>query len=193
MKKLAVMLALGMMSFGAMAVDGYKDAKFGMTEEEFLSKRLCDFEKFEGSPQIKEVSLYSCSDFSFANRKQEAMAFFLNGKFKRLEIDIGRLVKPVSKSLEKKYGNESSYPSKEEFENALKYNGTMSIGYDNNTVLVDIHIMCSKEGIETSRLIYTSPDVHTIPDFENKIQELRGLKEFQELLELDREKLDEDV
>ncbi|KMW74830.1 hypothetical protein TI10_03505 [Photorhabdus luminescens subsp. luminescens] len=193
MKKLAVMLALGMISFGAMAVDGYKDAKFGMTEEEFLSKRLCDFEKFEGDSRIEEVSLYSCSDFSFANKKREAMAFFLNGKFKRLEINIGRLVKPVSKSLTKKYGDGSSYPSKEEFENALKYNGTMSIGYDNNTVLVDIHIICGKEGIETSQLIYTSPDVYTLPDFGEKIQELKGLKEFQELLELDREKLDEDV
>ncbi|KLU16132.1 MULTISPECIES: hypothetical protein [Xenorhabdus] len=77
MKKLVIMLTLGMVSFGAMAVDGYKDAKFGMIEEEFLSKKLCNFEKFEESPRIKEISLYSCSDFSLANKKRGAMAFFL--------------------------------------------------------------------------------------------------------------------
>ncbi|PHM23406.1 hypothetical protein [Xenorhabdus budapestensis] len=193
MKKLVIMLTLGIVSFGAMAVDGYKDAKFGMTEEEFLSKKLCNFEKFEESPRIKEISLYSCSDFLLANKKRGAMAFFLNGKFKRLDIDIGSYVKPVSKLLEKKYGEPSSYSSKEEYENALKNNGAISVGYDDNTILVDIRIICVKEGKETSQLIYTSPDVYMNTDFEEKTQELKESKEFQELLDLDRKKLEEDI
>ncbi|CDL82563.1 hypothetical protein ID852_08900 [Xenorhabdus sp. 42] len=74
-----MIFALGMISFNAMAVDGYKDAKFGMTEKEFFAKKLCHFE--EGKPvdfsQSKGISLYSCPDFSFANTKRRAVAFFL--------------------------------------------------------------------------------------------------------------------
>ncbi|AOM40183.1 hypothetical protein A9255_19950 [Xenorhabdus hominickii] len=188
MKKLVVMLALGMASFGAMAVDGYKDAKFGMAEEEFLSKKFCHFEKVDENYLAKEMSVYLCSDFPIANKKREAMAIFLNGKFKRLEIDVSPFTKAASKSVEKKYGQPSSYSSKEEYEDALKNGGVITFAYDNDTVAVNVYLTGDKE---SSQLVYTSSD------FKEKTQGLResldAFKSYHEQMSLDRTKLEEDI
>ncbi|PHM52492.1 hypothetical protein [Xenorhabdus sp. KK7.4] len=167
MKKLIVMLVLGMVSFGAMAVDGYKDAKFGIAEKEFLSKKLCNFEKVGNFPQMKEVTFYLCTDFLFADKKHGATALFLNGKFKRLDIIMDSRVLPLKGSLERKYGTPSSMPSQEEIDNVKRNGGNVFMGFDGDTVRIELNV---ERGKEYTALVYTDPD------FGKVVQELTRRK-----------------
>ncbi|HHR6128539.1 TPA: hypothetical protein ACS72K_000093 [Providencia alcalifaciens] len=154
MKKLLIGSLLTMFSMGAMAIDGYKNIKFGDSIEKVLSSNLCTFEKMPNESGIDQISLYGCGDFKFSGKDRMALATFINGKFKKLLINVGNDIDPLIDSLTQKYGKPSSMSSVDEI-NKAKAKGDyylLFINFDKDTV--KLHIEKPKDKKEMIFLIY---------------------------------------
>ncbi|MGC8341830.1 hypothetical protein [Pantoea ananatis] len=158
MKKLMMSVAISMFIFSSTsyAVDGYKGVKFGSSLSELKAAKLCSWKKWEGK-QTKNLQSYYCQDFNFSGQNTIAFAVFYNDKFQRLAISINQNVDPVMKALTKKYGTPSSTSSQQDYQDVMKFGGSVFVKFDNNTVIVagNYDVDTNKQ---TGQLIYSSPD-----------------------------------
>ncbi len=163
MKRVLLGLMLSMLSLSSWAVDGYKGVLFGASVKDVLNTGLCSFQETQSNSEIKELSLYTCSDFTFSGKKTMAMATFLNGKFKRLLIDVNSNINPLLDALSKKYGSPSSMSEQSIMERAITTGEPVLVYYDNNTVVITVRKVNNKEIIH---LIYTDHE------FDNELRAL---------------------
>ncbi|PHM47106.1 hypothetical protein [Xenorhabdus miraniensis] len=153
-KSVLLGLLLSVSSLSSWAVDGYKGVKFGSSVKELMDAKLCNFQKLPPTSNLKEFSIYACSDFQFSGKKTLAMAAFLNGKFKRFLINVDSNINPLINALTKKYGTPSSMSSEEELVRALSTGETVFVSYDNDSIVIKVE---KKNGSETVTLMYTDP------------------------------------
>ena len=161
MKKTVKLSALllcvaGMFSSSAMAVDGYKDIKFGTPKEQVLKSKLCSFEKApSGQPGVE---YYGCSNFKFGGKKVEAAVFFIDGKFMRLAVVQEYDLTPgLLTQLIKKYGDPMELLDKQKFnELESQPNKTLDIMFDNKTVA--LRLMSDANYNKSALIMYSAAD-----------------------------------
>lgn len=93
-------------SESCLAVDAYKDFKFGMTAEEVKAKNPCTLTSspLKPSERVKDLS---CDDLPFNGGKAPASFYFINNKLQRVAIAAGKSVEEFFATMQavaKKYG-----------------------------------------------------------------------------------------
>ncbi|GAB7214069.1 hypothetical protein [Dickeya oryzae] len=78
-------IALSLLSLTASAADGYKNLKFGSSAATIRQQANCSL---RGPETIMGQTVYICPDFSFADKKTQAIFSFNNDKFNRMAISI---------------------------------------------------------------------------------------------------------
>jgi hypothetical protein len=138
-----------------LAVDGYKNLKFGMTIQQILGSNICTLQEND-SGQVG-VEYYWCGDFRFGGESIEAGAFFIEGKFLRFVVVLStNVVVGLSKGLADKYGQPSSSSTPQEFQAIdTQPNREAFMAFDNNTVY--LKLMSDENYIQSAILLYTSP------------------------------------
>ncbi|MBC3252841.1 hypothetical protein H8I91_21485 [Serratia fonticola] len=126
--------ALLAFSASAMAVDGYKNLKFGMSEKDVMETKTCSFRKIPTNE--KGFDEYYCSNFKFGDKKKKASVFFINGEFLRIGIEQSPDdFESLFTSLTAKYGEPSSRPTKSDLDALQKIPGSQAaVGFDKDTV-----------------------------------------------------------
>lgn len=162
MKKYLAGLLLAMVVTGAGAVDGYKGVKFGSSFDDLQSAKLCNFERASRQPDNKNVVLYNCMNFQFADSNTMAAASFIDGKFVKLQIIVDPPLDPILKALYNKYGTPSSLSTKDDIQNAAVTGNPVYIRFDNGTVFLKAEKV---NKIDVVSLNYVSPD------FESSIEQ----------------------
>lgn len=158
--KIGLFLSLGTITSTGFAVDGYKELKFGSTIEQVKKSKICQ-SKWMNLPNEGLLTL-GCTKFKFGKDLTYGYAFFIDKKLARISVIVPRnKVLSVSEGMLEKYGPPSSQP-----ENAPKEyipNTNWDVGFDNDTVIYRLSI--DAKGIDTTLLIYTTPD------FDEKIKQ----------------------
>lgn len=139
----------------ALAVDGYQDLKFGMSQKQVLAKTQCSMQRHESG--FAGVEYYGCGDFTFGGKLVEAGAFFIDDTFLRFVI-----VPPVDdafglmEALTNKFGRPSSSSTQAEFEAVDNHpNREAFLAFDQDTVY--LRLMSDENYAQNIYLIYTSP------------------------------------
>lgn len=146
----------GLFSGSAMAVDGYKNLKFGMSKKEVLASKSCSFEQ---TPSDRPgVETYVCDNLKFGGQKSPAAAYFINGKFYRIAI-----IQPIDsatiilKQLLQKYGDPIQRPDDQLLQDIYnKPNIQADIIFDNRTVA--LRLTSDANYNKQALVIYTSLD-----------------------------------
>lgn len=164
MKKIGFALGCLLLIFSSttLAVDGYKDIKFGSSFKQLQNANLCSWKRFTGS-EVKGFESFYCENFQFGSERTMAMAFFINGQFKRFGIVFDSDVAAVLNGLHKKYGDPSSMYDDKKMEELKAYGGSVSVSFDKNTVVVNLNRDPSTKK-DTTQLIYTSADYSRLLD-----------------------------
>ncbi|WP_274369945.1 hypothetical protein [Morganella morganii] len=165
MKKYLLGLALALTAAGSMAVDGYKNVKFGSSFEILKSAKLCDFQKASKQSGHKKMVMYNCLDFQFDGNQTIAAASFIDDEFGKLQIMVNSPIESVLGALYKKYGSPSSSSTEDEIQQAIITGHPIYIRFDNDTVNVKIERV---NKIDLVSLIYTSPE------FDKKMSETQA-------------------
>ncbi|CAM7521300.1 hypothetical protein CIFRMM251M_16680 [Citrobacter freundii] len=161
-KSITLGLALVVLSSSALAVDGYKGAKFGSSFEEFKKAKLCNWKKYTGE-NAKGVQSYYCDDFLFSGKNTLVFSIFINGQFKRLAISLNESqnITTIINSLEKKYGKPSTMFNAEDVASVEQNGGSLDMKFDNDTIIVGVKRDPSTKK-DTSMLTYSSPDYFSL-------------------------------
>lgn len=168
MKKYLAGLLLAMIATGAAAVDGYKGVKFGSSFDDLQSAKLCDFERASRQPNNKNVVLFNCLNFQFADSNTMAAASFIDDKFSRLVIVVDNgSIQSLYGALSEKYGEPSFFSSSVDVQKSMTTGEPVYIKFDNDTVIIKVEKV---NGIEVATLIYSAPD------FDQKISEFQKNK-----------------
>lgn len=142
-------------SLPLMAVDGYKDVKFGSSITELKSAKLCSWKTYHDE-NVKGMDSYYCDNFKFSGKNSIAVAFFINGKFERFVINIPTSnLSSVIESIKKKYGSPTSAFTSEEFDDVKAHGGEINVKFDNDTVIVSLSRSTSTKE-DSAYLIYSS-------------------------------------
>ena len=157
MKKIvtAIVLVGAALSCQALAVDGYKEVKFGASTKEVMKSGLCSFSPADYG--IKGVTALACEDLSFGGEMVGASAFFIGDKFLRLGIDTD-VAKAIGlrDSLIKKYGPPSSMSPAQYFSAIDTTPNTQAfMAFDHDTVF--IRLDTDEQMNQSATLIYTDP------------------------------------
>lgn len=152
--------------FPAMAVDGYKSLKFGMSMKQVANEKMCSFRVIKDD---EEEPYLECHDFSFGKTKTEAYAYFIDGKFMRLAIALPdyQAVDTVIAGLSEKYGQPSSSSTDQEFA-AIEQtpNAQVYMSFDNDMVYVLQE--SDEDRVQSALLIYTHSDFDALRDAKAK-------------------------
>ena len=151
---LFVLFSTTFIAQNAIAVEGYKNLKFGISKGEVLGDGICTLQEYESDQP--GVESYFCDDFSFGGKIVQAGAFFINDEFLRfvivppVDVAIG-----LAKGLSEKYGSPSSSSSQKEFQaiDTLP-NREAFIAFDENTIF--LKLMSNENYEQSALLIYTS-------------------------------------
>lgn len=153
---LCCLLALILSASPLLAVEGYKNLKFGMSLEEVKKSKLCGWVD-DGTLNMKQTLIIYCLDFKFNGESIMAGAYFIDNKFLKLAIEISYGdMKNTMAGLKKKYGNSSYTPSQQSIDNFNNLpNQELWYGFDNNT----IYLFCRSNKFykKSAALTYTSP------------------------------------
>lgn len=163
---IATTLTLFTFTAPALAVDGYKNLKFGMTVKEVATSDICTFRPAQ-APQAGVTQL-NCHDFAFGDHTTSAAAFFIDAKFLRFGFEVPMaMATELVEMLADKYGPPSFSPSNESLV-AIETipNSSVFVGFDNDTVLLTF--FSDEFLIQSASLIYTSPDYNVL--LRNKIK-----------------------
>lgn len=155
MKKLALAFALIAASAPVMAVDGYKDLKFGMSVDDVLQNQPCTLS--EAVSPISTVTYYYCEDLPFGGDLVPGNAFFIDGKLLRFSIDLSTDAGlGALKGLLDKYGRPSQTSTQDDFNRVGTAPGAKAVtGFDSNTVLI---VFDTLPTLETGAyVVYTDP------------------------------------
>jgi len=146
------------LSSPAIAVDGYKDLKFGMSQEQVLESGFCTF----GSDVDMESGVESimCTDFKYDGEIASAIALFIDGVFLRLLIGgpVAKKVQEIDDGLREKYGEPSSQKwNRKAIDAVIELpNQRAFIAFDQDTILIELNSDENKNF--RAILIYTSPE-----------------------------------
>lgn len=168
MKKLLIGVSLTFFSISSMAVDGYKNIKFGDTVKQVLSSRLCNFEKMPNTSGLKQMSLYGCTDFKFSGKPSLAIATFIDDKFRKLLINVDPDINPLLNSLMEKYGTPNAMSSQDELNKAQANSDEYSLFVDFDKGTVRLQVEKNKNKPAMSLLIYS--DI----DFDKELNEVKN-------------------
>ncbi|WP_429169394.1 hypothetical protein [Aeromonas hydrophila] len=152
-------------SASSFAVEGYKDLAFGSSEADLLAKKLCTMKKVETG--MARVAQYNCNDFKFGGRMTTASAFFIDGEFLRLGVDVAwSEMTTVSDLIFKKYGPLSSLSTEEEMR-ALDTtpNVTAYWAFEHDTVYL---MMQTDANMQKAGVV-----MYSAPSFEQKALEVQ--------------------
>jgi hypothetical protein len=161
------LFAAALLAFSAssMAVDGYKNLKFGMTAKEALSTKTCSFRA--GSSGQKGVDMYICDDFKIGGHKVLGYMFFIDSKLARFAFQqpIADAIS-VLEAIKKKYGEPLNPPSREALRTLDNIpNSSVEVDYDNATVAVRF--------TSDERLYQRMWVMYSIPDYNEKLISLK--------------------
>lgn len=149
-------LIVSFTSTHVLAVDGYKEMKFGMSLNEILARTDCSFKEEESDlPGLQSIV---CDDFKFGGSKVPSAMYLVNGQFLRIAIEPPvELVDGILAGLMKKYGDPSFKSPEEDFKAVDQYaNRKAELGWDNGTVFLQFYSdQLSNQGL---LLLYTSPE-----------------------------------
>lgn len=142
----------------AYAVDGYKNLKFGMSKDEVRKSGICTFKDGIPGKKMPFIKNINCSDFKFKGADTFASAYFIDGKFLRIAIDVDiNDFSAIIDLIKKKYGPPSSSLTGSGIEKELnKPDNSIWIGFDKGTV--NILLTTNNRLKITAYLIYNSPD-----------------------------------
>ena len=152
-------------STSSIAVEGYKDIPFGSSEADLVAKNICTMQQVKTG--VTRFTQYGCNDFKFGGRVTTAYAYFIDGKFLRLAVDVAwSEMTTVSDLIFKKYGPISSKSTEEEM-SALdaKPNATAYLAFDQDTVYL---IMQTDENMNKAGVV-----LYSDPSFEQKALEVK--------------------
>lgn len=137
----------------ALAVDGYKNLKFGMSKQEVLNQNLCTM--LEDGIDEQGVETLYCEDLKFGPDITEAAAFFIDGKFLRIAISASLdRAEGLMNGLTQKYGRPSSMSTPAEFDAVDNFPDRAAfVAFDQDTVT--IRIDSDADYNQTMFLIYT--------------------------------------
>lgn len=151
----SIVLVGAALSCQALAVDGYKEVKFGTSTKEVMKSGLCSFSPADYG--IKGVTSLACEDLPFGGDKVAASAFFIGDKFLRLgiETDVDKAI-GLRDSLIKKYGPPSSMSPAKYFSAIDTTPNTQAfMAFDHDTVF--IRLDTDEQMTQSATLIYTDP------------------------------------
>lgn len=110
----------------SVALDGYKDLKFGMTYQQISNSKLCSSWEY-----YQPLNSYKCKQFLFNGSPREANAYFNGQAFNSIAIDIlsynqerkplpheVQEVKDILNGLAQKYGNPTKLVCGADYERA---------------------------------------------------------------------------
>lgn len=117
-----------------LAVDGYKDLKFGMTVKQLQNNTTCKISEEKASQYEVGVIVYNC-DMDFNGAKKTGLVVFIDGVLAKVTIvDVSNDVlsnKLLIMALVKKYG----FASKPKFEYDNGRVSAITLYFDNDTVI----------------------------------------------------------
>lgn len=137
MKRLCLASLAIMLSQPVIAVDGYKDLKFGMTKEQVIATKVCDMQTGEDTGAI---AVLFCENLQFGGGSVETSFYFINEKLEGLTLYVGvdNFV-GLATSLGKKYGKPSSSSTRKEFQIVDTIaNSAAFIAFAGNTVRLSV-------------------------------------------------------
>ncbi|WP_163304453.1 hypothetical protein [Enterobacter ludwigii] len=153
-------------SASSMAVDGYKNLKFGMSAREALATKTCSFRM--GSSDQKGVDMYVCDDFKIGGQLANGYMFFMDKKLARFAFQ--QPVKDaisVLESIKGKYGEPINPPSRESLMNLDRIpNSGIDVDYDHGTVTVRF--------TSDERLYQRMWVMYSIPEYNQKMIDLKN-------------------
>lgn len=154
----------------AMAVDGYKNLKFGMTKKQVIDSGICKFRT--SAPIGNGIEYMDCTDFEFGGDHVGAGAYMVNDIFLRFAIMLPiEKYQSITEAVINKYGSPSSMSSEEELKAIDKFpNREAFVAFDKDTVY--LKLSSNGIGVPSIILIYTSPkyDAHL---FESQRQSVK--------------------
>ncbi|MET4859246.1 hypothetical protein [Morganella morganii] len=154
MKKYLLGLALALTAAGSMAVDGYKNVKFGSSYQTVKASKICSLKE---TSSRNAFSFYSCSDLLFNNEKTTATFEFINGEFLRVLIHTNLYPEVLVNALTEKYGEPVS-PDNSNAKELLAKGDVVYLYFDNKTVILGIQLV---DGKPKTFLMYQSPSYTT--------------------------------
>ncbi|WP_140182219.1 hypothetical protein [Providencia stuartii] len=168
MKKLLIGALLTFFSVSSMAVDGYKNIKFGDTVKQVLNSKLCNFEKMPNTSGLKQMSQYGCTDFKFSGKPSLVVATFIDDKFRKLIINVDPDINPLLNSLMEKYGAPNAMSSQDELNKAQVNSDEYSLFVDFDKGTVSLQVEKSKNKPVMALLIYS--DIN----FDKELSEIKN-------------------
>ena len=148
-------------------VDGYKDLKFGMSEEEILAKKPCTTKEIDVSDTATFIVAHMCEDFKFAGAKTTAYFYFIDDKLLKFVINgiPTNLGEKIGEGLVKKYGEPTSTTKEKELEKLSSTGGSLQLAaFANDTISVIMNVpKGNPDGIKF-RLDYVSADFERLKD-----------------------------
>lgn len=138
----------------AMAVDGYKDMKFGMSKQEIIKIKPCALYKGNSAP--KGAENLECDDLQFGGDDTNAGFFFIDGKLERvaLILDFDKAL-GLATSLKDKYGLPSSSSTQKQIAALDTTPGSSAfLAFDSDTVI--LNLLSDDQMNRAAILIYTS-------------------------------------
>ncbi|GAB7265027.1 MULTISPECIES: hypothetical protein [Dickeya] len=140
-------IALSLLSLTASAADGYKNLKFGSSAATIRQQANCSL---RGPETIMGQTVYICPDFSFADKKTQAIFSFNNDKFNRMAISITMADLPsVIEGLKSKYGMTAPLSANDVDTFMNKPNTRVTARFDKNTIT-----LVFDNGIDSQKNIY---------------------------------------
>lgn len=138
----------------AMAVDGYKNMKFGMSKQEIIKIKPCALYKSDDAP--KGTERLDCNDLQFGGDDTDAGFFFIDGKLERvaLILDFNKAI-GLATSLKDKYGLPSSSSTKQQIAAIdTTPNSSAFLAFDGDTVI--LNLISDDKMNRAAILVYTS-------------------------------------
>lgn len=164
-RQLSLGLALLVVSYSSLGVDGYKGVKFGSSFNDLNTANICSWQ--EKKDKLKGVNSYYCDDFKFSGKDTIAAAFFINGRFERFAIVLEQDFGAVLEVLKKKYGRPSLTVTLEDIEKYQSQGGSLSMQFDNNTIILN----ASRENPSEKEKIFL---VYTTTEFESLYKKIQA-------------------
>jgi hypothetical protein len=152
---LAVAVIFALIAPSALAIDGYKDFKFGMSAKDVEKAAKIPLTRVE---QDNGVTLYQGKKFPFGGNDVDIAFFFIGGKLLRVAFELPHDVAiSTLDALKEKYGEPSSSSEKKTFDDVdNKPNTQAFIAFDHDTVVWKV--VSDESSQQTAMVIYTSAD-----------------------------------
>ncbi|WP_337050189.1 hypothetical protein [Serratia fonticola] len=161
--------AAALMAFSAssMAVDGYKNLKFGMSEADALATKTCNFKKRPSGE--KGVDQFVCGNFKVGGKStNSAVMLFIGGKLIRFGFEQPvDDIEPILQAMRDKYGAAINPPTRSQIEALERVpNDSVDINFDNNTVTLRL---ITDERLNQSMLV-----MYSVKDFDQQWNDLKN-------------------